>query len=85
MKYKLRDILILLEPLADIVVWCDEIDADEPAYQGSAMDCPFHLSELYLYKGLNDEECALDVRGGSPTHPALIVSITADELEGVEK
>lgn len=75
---------MLLEPLADIVVWCDEIDTDEPAYQGSAMDCPFHLSECYLCKGLNDEECALDVRGSSPTLPALIISVTADELEGVK-
>lgn len=85
MKYKLRDILFLIEPLADIVVWWDGLDDDEPAYQGSAMDCPFQLSELYLSNGLNDGDCALDVRGATTAHPSLIVSVTDNEAQGIEK
>lgn len=85
---KLRDILNIFDGLSDICIWLDGTsDDDEPQYRGVAMDCPFWLSELFLYKGLDDDYCALSVRKDDDEHNTalLIVSVTEDKTKALCK
>lgn len=76
---RLRDLLNILDPLSNIAIWFSEDDdEDGPTYEGSAMDCPYWLSELYIYNGLEDGECALSVRGNGQGGGVLVISITND-------
>lgn len=87
-KYlKLRDILKIFDGLSDICVWEDSgMEEDDPAFEGTAMNCPFWLSEQYLYNGLDDDYCALSVRLVEKDRPksVLVVSVTEDGEKAIE-
>lgn len=85
---KLSDLLDILDPLSDICVWYDDMmtDEDEPQYSGVAMDCPYWLASAYIYKGLEDNDCALSVRTSENDDRKvglLVVSVTSEKEKAI--
>ena len=85
-KIKLYDLLKILDPLSTISVIYIENAEDNPDYEGCAMDCPFWLSDLFLCRGLEDDEFALSVRGSNKeSSGVLVITVTDSEDRAIEQ
>ena len=47
------------------------------------MDCPYWLSKLYLYNGLEDGDYAISVRGKENGSGVLVISVTEDRGKAI--
>ena len=84
-RIKLYDLLKILDPLSTISVIYIENTEDDPDYEGCAMDCPFWLSDLFLCRGLEDDEFALSVRGSDKeSSGVLVITVTDSEDKAIE-
>lgn len=84
-KIKLYDLLKILDPLSTISVFYIENGEDNSDYEGCAMDCPFWLSDLFLCRGLEDDEFALSVRGSDKeSSGVLVITVTNSEDKAIE-
>ena len=73
---KLSELLDVLDPLSDLVVWTkdqEELEEDDPAFKGIALDCPYWLSKYNLYSGLDDGDCMISVRKDFEKDNAVLV------------
>ena len=79
---KLSELLDVLDPLSDMVVWTkdqEELEEEDPAFKGIALDCPYWLSKCSLYKGLDEGDHMISVRRDSNRDKAvLVVSVKED-------
>ena len=84
-KIKLHDLLKILDPLSTISVIYVENTEDYSDFIGCAMDCPFWLSDLFLCRGLEDDEFALSVRcSDKESSGVLVISVTDSEDRAIE-